>query len=276
MSSVAESNIQEFADQFAAGQQAFDGQIQASDLGGMVAHEAESAAVRDLLTDQAADNHGFHLLEINAGLLRNDPNLRPMIGRVLLIANRSLEAFSPAIITTLGEGNAAQFRLTRLNVPFVPAVGFTPGQHFGLSLKAQTSVPEFGRHTGAGNFEAGHFSTFLIGTRNDTLARDITTRGDTASHSAIAGGVPEAMKQAQMLDISSVTVTLDPLNTARLPLYWHAELDSEQGPASGDYPDAVKLMLGAGFKAIGQRGLDDVRQLLLDVSQQGNGRYGTS
>jgi len=255
--------VNKFSDEFDSAQEKFAGQIEVIDRSGLVT--SQSDAVRELLMAQEPNQQGFYAVELTGHLLRNDPRVARVLGRIILMPNKRLGALSPAIIT---RGQEADYDITMLDLPFATKAGFTAGQHFGLSVKAQTRVEGFGGHSRAGAFEAGHFSTVLVGTRDESLAQNIMKSGDAATHQVIGRGVPEAMAETDMLNVPYRTVRLSADNHANLAVFWHPALDTEKGPASGDYPDAVRLMLGAGVAVLGQRGLDDARRLV-DYATEG-------
>lgn len=246
-----------FSDSFAAAQEALGGRIEVVDRSDLVV--AQPDAARDLLMAGTPNRQGFYELQVSGQELRGNPVFRHLLGRVVLMPNRQLHALSPAIITA---GEQQDYTVTMLNQPFVPDVGFTPGQHFGLSVKAQTRTAGFGGHGVAGGYEAGHFSTVLVGSRERSVGQAIVRAGDLATHQVISAGVPEAMSQTDMLAVPYRSARVPANSQAKMAIFWHPALDDERGPAAGDYPDAIRLMLGAGVAAIGQRGLDDAQRLV--------------
>jgi len=259
MSNTFEPN--KFADTFADLQTTFSNRVEADDRSRMVAGGSHELAATVLARSGRAD---FTRLDISMYELRTNPELGSIIGRVVLMQNRRLQAFSPAIIMSVSQG----YELTMLDQPFDPKVGFTEGQHFGLSAKAQTRTVGFGGHEGAGAFEAGHFGTLLVGAQNTQVGDAIRQYGDRTADAVIGSGIPEAMQQAAMSPITYLTSHLAAADRRKLPIIWHPALDTEAGPASGDYPNAVRLLLGAGAVALGQRGLQNAKLLVDDAVQR--------
>ncbi len=244
------------ADSFLALQANFDGQIAVADESNVA---TEPSLTHDTFKAQPPNQQGFYPLSFSGEQLHRDVLCRRILGRVILLQNRQLNALSPAIVTPK---DAQSYDITMLNQPFVLEVGFTGGQHFGLSAKAQTNSVAFGGHTSAGAFEAGHFSAVLLGARDETAGQAIVQLGDKGTDAIISGGIPEAMSRTGMMPVSYRTARLPAASRAIVAAFWHPSLETPHGPASGDYPNAVRLMLGAGGLALGQQGQDRAHQLV--------------
>jgi hypothetical protein len=250
-----------FIEAFNDAQQDFQGRIDTTDRSQDVLVDSWASDALDLLTDKNPSG-GFYEVRVTPSMLRADA--APLIGRILLMPNKKLGAFSPVIFTD-DPANPGQFEVTMLNQPFVPEVGFTKGQHFGLSVKAQTRVDSFGGHGGSGGFEAGHFSTVLAASsrRGGEIADSLVANGDNATHAVLDDGTPEKLSELGLMPIDYIKRKL-PLGDMALPVLWHPKLGGDN-PAGGDYPDAIKLMMGAEVHSIGTEGIDRAGQLVEDA-----------
>lgn len=274
---------------FEKAQHYFDDQIEATDYSALVAEPDTDSEAEAQLTDEAGDNGGFHPVVITSeAILRGEAGF---LGRVLLLRSADPNLFSPAIITA-SSARPDQLQLTRLEVPYVPTVGSTAGIHFALSVKAQTRVAQFGGHSPAGGFEAGHFSNALMASRSNALAQDIVDHGDLVTHAVLANtaskahlagplpqlktdprllgkGAPEAMKELDLVpfDLSSKSLRITPGQPLRLLAFWHPGLKTEDGPLKGDYPGAAQKAIGAGFNQIDEAEMRRIRQLVDDVAR---------
>jgi hypothetical protein len=254
----AENN---FTEAFDSAQRDFQGKIDDVDRSQDVLAGSPAGDALDLLTEKNSSG-GFHEVRVTPNMLREDA--APLIGRILLMPNRQLGAFSPVIFTE-DPTNPGQFEVTMLNQPFVPEVGFTKGQHFGLSVKAQTRVESFGGHGDSGGFEAGHFSTVLAAAspQGREIANSLVTDGDKATHSVLDDGTPEKLSSLGLMPLDYIKKRL-PAGDMQLPVLWHPRLGGDN-PAAGDYPDAIRLMMGAEVQAIGTEGIDRAGQLVEDA-----------
>lgn len=245
-----------YEDSFRSGQEVFEHRIDDADNSGLVV-----AHVGDVQLAIGQEQAGFYRLQVSGALLRTDAS--PYLGRVLLYQTRS--DFRPAILSALPHGQ--DFELTVLEQPYDPKVGFTRGMHFALSAKAQTRVQSFGAHGARGGFEAGHFSTVLVAASagGTAIAEELRRNGDAQTHKVLEAGTPETMAAMDMLPLKYKSVTIQGEDHRLLPLVWHRSLETAAGAAAGDYPGAVRLMMGAGLAAIGQRGIDSARRLVDDA-----------
>lgn len=257
--------VDAYRQSFDTAQEVFDGSIDTADRSRQVLQPENAQASADFLIDSGQDREGFFPVIIDTQALHDDTSSL-FINRALLMHNSELGVLSPVVITANPE-NPGEFQITMLNQPYDPEVGFSDGMHFGISVKAQTRVEGFGGHSSAGGFEQGHFGAVLLGAKDEALADTLVASGDQATHKILDNGVSETMASRKMLDLQPITRQL-PKNSAKLQLYWHEGLESENGPIGGDYPDATRLMLGAGVHAIGERGLDRARTLV-DVAIRG-------
>lgn len=243
---------------FAAAQQEFGGRIDASDKSHDVTNHALGQDMDHLLTG-AHKRDGFYELVLTPEAFQ--AGAAALIGRAVLLPNRRIGAFSPAIFTR-GEGGVLE--VTMLDQPFDPEVGFSSGQHFGLSLPAQTRVPSFGAHSGQGGFEAGHFTTALAAAApgGETVASQLLNDGDDATHTFLNGSVPQTAAQTGALPFGYQR-SLVLAGSHQLRVLWHAGLSGTDGaPAAGDYPGATRLMNGAQVRAIGGAGIEKVHGLV--------------
>ncbi|HVV26216.1 MAG TPA: hypothetical protein VHC21_04270 [Candidatus Saccharimonadales bacterium] len=226
----------------------------------------------DFAVDNGDEDNKFFPVTIDTQYLRDDTS-KLFVNRVLLMHNPRLGVLSPVIITK-DPDHAGEFQITMLNQPYDTKVGFSKGMHFGVSVKAQTRVEGFGGHGQAGGFEQGHFSGVILGGGDAKIAHNLVKSGDAATHDLLAGALPgtpqktggisETMAAKGMLDIPE-PITQPLPSDVLLQTYWHHKLEGEAGPVGGDYPDATKLMLGAGVQALGSVGLERARLLVDDA-----------
>jgi hypothetical protein len=251
----------QYEDAFYTGQQIFDGRIEEKNYGSQVA-QAPNDEARELLTD-GSEQQGFVDLGMSSKDIYRHKSL--LVGRIMLIGNRDTNEFSPVIITE--DYESGPLSLTRLNQPFVPSVGASEGIRFGLSVKAQSRVQGFGGHGNTGGFETGHFATAqsAASQNGQAIANALKESGDKATHKVLEAGVPETMSRLGILPISYTTVLLERTNQHPLQLVWHRGLDTDNGPIAGDYPEATKLMLGAGFKGLGEQAIVRLERLVSEV-----------
>lgn len=180
------------------------------------------------------------------------------VGRILLSPNKKLRALSPAVLLP---GNQTYYELTRLNQPYEPTVGCTAGIQFGLSAVAQTKDNRFGGHaTEQGGFEAGHFSSALIASKNIQVGEDLRARGDAATHTLLLRGIAPTMSGLDMLPMAYQTAIIPSLDT--LALFWHPSLETNNGTMTADFPGSIRLVIGAGIASLGRKGIDTARTLV--------------
>lgn len=268
---------------FEDAQDAFEGRLDVADRSGAVLLTSgqESADFMidngeeavDFAVDDGDEDNKFFPVTIDTQYLRDDTS-RLFVNRALLMRNPQLGVLSPAIITKDPEHDG-EFQITMLNQPYDPEVGFSGGMHFGISVKAQTRVEGFGGHGSDGGLEQGHFGAVILGGGDDRIANSLVSDGDAATHHILAGSVPETSKKTGgisetmaskgMLDIPQpMTQPLPSDRPVLLRTYWHHKLEGDNGPLGGDFPGAVRLMQGAGVRAIGLDGLERARSLVDD------------
>lgn len=238
-------NMNQLTDAFAGAQETFNGLLDTTDF--------------STISNSRITLPSTELTHTNDFVALPSAQLTTYLGSILLLMNRELQALSPAIIMPSSD---SAYNITMLNQTYDPKVGFTAGQHFGLSAKAQTSGSGFGGHGGRGGFEAGHFSTVLIGARSTDIGGALERRGDQATHAVIHSGVPELMSQHDLISVPYKTAIIP---SSKLPLvqaFWHRGLETEHGMAQADYPNAVQLLMGSAIHELGASGIDTARQLV--------------
>ena len=187
--------------------------------------------------------------------------LATYVGQILLMQDRTGNFYSPVVVSPAKHGTG--YQITKLEQPYDPEVGISDGIRFGLAIKLATSKTSFGMHVPSGGLEAGHFSPLLVAGRNDQLAADLVARGDKATHGVLeapVGGVAEVMAMSGLLQIPYKTAQIP--DGVVVPLYWHKSLADSSIDNSAQYPDAVKLMLGAATNSLGVAGIDTARRLV--------------
>lgn len=186
--------------------------------------------------------------------------LGPFIGRVVLWPNRKDGNYHPAVLTEkLRKDGKRELHMTVLGQPYVPEVGLTDGIMFSLGLKKDTNDVNFGAHTKAKGFEAGHITPAFIAVASSDVATDIINYGDDATHNVgdeIGGVAEKAIETGLLKGVPTPrTKKLDINNPHPVSLYWHTNLsDNRNGMTVAAYDgetSAVKLMLGAAHKALG-------------------------
>lgn len=253
--------LNRFDDEILQAQASFDNQLDLQDRSGLI---ATTNVDKDLLSRSNTRVPGLYELAVAPHELKGI--YAPLIGRMVLMPNIAKQELSPAVI--MPHGN--DFELTMLDVPYDTQVGLSDGYKFALSAQAQTRTTGFGGHGNAGPLESGHFGTLLVGARDKGVGSNIVTNGDTATHRVIQGGVANTMQSVDMLPVGYRSRVLPAAETRKITLFWHEGLDGATGPEAADYPNAVRLMLGAGVAALGVRGLDKARQLV-DYAREGMG-----
>lgn len=203
--------------------------------------------------------NGFSEASVQPSDFRVQGRAQSLLGRIILVQNAKLQAFSPAIV--LPSPTMEGVDITMLDQQYDPRVGLSAGIHFGLSAHSQTVSSNFGEHSSAAVYEAGHFSTLLLGSRDPTLGDSLRRLGDIASDTMIESGVATTMSLQGTIPVRYKTAQVGFSNPAAMKLYWHHSLETDSGPASGDFENTVQLLLGAGFRALGRTGIDDVRRL---------------
>lgn len=241
-------NPDQLSDSFERAQQAFDHKIDPTNHATLIQSQSVSS-----FRDQAHTERG-DFRRLPAELLPN------MVGSVLLFTNRELGAFSPGVISPHYQAN--HYSVSMLSQSYDPRIGITDGIRFALSTKAQTQVASFGNHNGRGSFEAGHFSTVLVGTRSSQVANGLAEHGDKATHAVINSGIPEQMSKLDMLALEFKTRVVSSDDLLRLTAFWHPSMETADGSASANYPNAVRLMMGAAVHAIGKKGREDAQILV--------------
>lgn len=244
----------QYHESFEQAQAAFDGRLDDLDRSSLVVVNGRSADI----TSAGPDRTGFYPIDISLRPGSND--LAVFAGRAILVPNTNLGALSPAVITAEAD-QAGGYQITMLQQPYTPNVGFSEGMHFGLSAKVQTRTAGFGGHGTAGGFEQGHMGAVLLGARDGAIGRELVVNGDTATHRVLNAGTAESFSQYDMLNINYVTRPLPANTDATLRVYWHETLPD----VAGDFPEATKLLLGAGIRVLGTQGLDRARRLVDDA-----------
>jgi hypothetical protein len=248
-----------YQDHFAQIQDTFGGTIQTTDTSSQVATD------KDFQIDQYFSQEGidqdFKVIEVSGKGLAN--GYAPLIGRILLMSNRANTMLSPIVFSRSTEQQGV-FEITLLDQPFDPRQGLTEGMRFGLSAKAQTRTPGFGSHSHSGSFEAGHFSTVLAAAsmKGQGVASKLIQKGDAATHEVLSAGITETFTQFDMLPLTYKSRKISAADTRPMHVFWHPAIEGETGPMAADYPDAVKLMMGAGVAAIGQPGVEKIKMLV--------------
>jgi hypothetical protein len=202
-------------------------------------------------------------------------SLPAVVGRVVLLNNSEVGAFSPAVVTcpdpTLP--NIAQITMLSREI-FVPTRGITPGQQFGVSAKSQTRVSGFGSDNSSIAEEPGHFGVLMVGASNRRIASALAAEGDKVTHSVLdnpKGGLPETMDAQGLIDLGTKTALVDFSDPrVRVQAFWHPDtMQTADGvPLKADYPNSVEVLLGAGIKAVGARGVEAARGLVQHLTRQ--------
>ena len=253
-------NLLEFEKGYNRLQQRFAGQI---DVVNSV--DRSTAAAFDVNDREPKElHHGF--VDISAKVR----DISPLYGRVVLSmlrSDRNGVVYAPTVFTSKKDKDTGNevVQMTRLEQPFATDVGITDGIRFGLGLKNATANESFGSHGGSGAYESGHFSTAIIGARDQASRSLIVAHGDKGAHQVgkIVGGVPEQMVESGLMDgIKPRTVTLDINNPNPIGIFWHKGLENENGMMAAEYDGAVKLMMGAATNALGDQALDSVGSLV--------------
>ncbi len=255
-------NFDNYERSFETAQAVFGGGIDTIDRSQQVL-AANAQQALDFLTGNQLNDAGFREVEIDSELLKAQPAL--YVGRTLLMHNARLGVLSPAIITANPE-RVGDFEISMFDMPYDPAIGFSPGMHWSVSVKAQTKVGGFGGHgEKASGLEQGHFGAAILGAQDQAVAEAIISHGDDGTHRALKAGVAETMGKNNMLPTPPITRQLPSNQPFKLMAYWHERLQTDSGPAGGDFPEATRLMLGAGLRAIGDNGLIRVERLVKDA-----------
>ena len=245
-----------YKDTFAGAQETFQGALDTTDFARTI---GVHAAVPQTFLDQKED------------FIAVPPEqLTSYLGSIVLLMNKEARALSPAIIMPTGSPSSS-YSITMLNQPYDPKIGFTPGQHFGLSAKAQTMGSGFGGHGVQGarsGFEAGHFSTVLLGVRNSGIGSRLVQAGDRATHEVIGAGVPELMSENDLVTVSYKTAVVPSSKLPGIQAFWHRGLEVEDGMARANYPNAVQLLMGSAIHQLGASGIERARRLV-DSAVQG-------
>lgn len=265
MTTSLEPSIDTYERSFESAQSAFDGAIDMADRSGQVL-EGDPQEVNDFLAENGANRAGFYEVPIEGELLRSNPAL--YVGRALLMPNPRLVALSPTVIT-MDPKQPGRFQITMFDQPYDPAVGFSTGMHFGISTKSQTRIDGFGAcGDQASGLEQGHFSAAILGVKIPAIGSEIVEHGDHGSHGVIdERGVAESMGASGILPVMPITRELPATGAYSLMAYWHEKLQTDTGPAGGDFPEATRLMLGAGLHAIGENGLPRLERLVKDAAR---------
>lgn len=230
-------------------------------LGTAARHDDGEAKV--ILADRQGSREfgaDFHPVDLD---IRDYPN-SAVIGKLLLLANPKDRVMHPAVLLPKAK-HPGVIRLAKLAQPYVPQVGVTDGINFGLSVEAETASAGFGGHGPAGSFEGGHFGVVLTSGASESIAHALVKNGDKATHKVLDNRLPAQMERNNIAP-SNVVPQIRDIATQqygpgqRLPLFWHPSLEGETGIARADYPDAARLLLGAGVHALGQDGLDRAKR----------------
>ena len=247
---------------FESAQEMFNGDIDTTDRSKLVV-PGNPEETLDFYQDNKPNADNFYPVRVESELLREQPAL--FVNRALLMHNPRINALSPVIITT-DPNSLGKFQITMFDQPYDPKVGFSPGMHWNISLKAQARASGFGEHgPKASGLEQGHFGAAILGAYDKAVGQAIINRGDKGTHGQVLDkGVPEVMGQSSMLPVAPITRDLPP-TFVPLMAYWHDKLQDDVGPISGDYPESTRLMLGAGLHAIGQDGIIKLEELVKDA-----------
>lgn len=253
--------INKYSDQIYKAQELFDGALDLADRSRFITPDTLTT---DNITSLYSPTRISSLFEVTLAPIQLKGHHAALIGKIMLVPNTLRQELSPGVIMPHGE----DFELTMLDVAYDTKVGLTDGYKFAISAQAQTRTAGFGEHGIAGPLESGHFGTLLVGARSEKIGSKIIDSGDAATHGVINKGVAPAMQSVDMLPVAYRSRILPASETRKLKLYWHQGLGTENGLESADYPNAVRLMLGAGVAALGMNGLDRARKLV-DYARQG-------
>ena len=234
-------------------------QVYAPDRADQTIIEKSSSAFMDAPRLQ----NGFQEIAFSPAELVPGASKAQLIGRVVLMPNRALDALSPAIIIPKNNG----FELSMLDQPYDIGVGMTKGIHFGISVKAQTATNSFGEH-GKGSFEVGHFSSVLLGVRDDNARGALLSPDHGATDAVVRNDMASALSSSDLLAAKYKSVNLSSGDTRRMKAYWHPTLDSEDGPITGNFQGALRVMLGGAVLQLGDKGVDTAMRLV-DAAMNG-------